>query len=217
MAGSVSAIICSVVRALVASAWLCQSRVNRAAEFANLGLSICTNEQDAPRLRHGHDVVGGPLGRSLQDLVGFLSDLHAYGIDLFLQCAGSRYPVTKRRQSLPDIAAELETRGHLTERGKRSRRRASRRCWPDEVAAFWLLKTEDWHARAMLASRLGLTANQLNEKQFYRQGFRCAFLRHYCSRPWRLRSGLEQSTFSQPAWPRSWGNGKQALIARPFG
>jgi DNA invertase Pin-like site-specific DNA recombinase len=28
------------------------------------------------------------LGRSLQDLVGFLSDLHAYGIDLFLHQQG---------------------------------------------------------------------------------------------------------------------------------
>ena len=35
-----------------------------------------------------------------------------------LGCAGSRYAVNKRRQSLPDVAAELETRGHLTERGK---------------------------------------------------------------------------------------------------
>ena len=35
-----------------------------------------------------------------------------------LGCAGSRYPVNKRRQSLRDVAAELETRGHLTERCK---------------------------------------------------------------------------------------------------
>ena len=32
------------------------------------------------------------LGRGLQDLVGFLSDLHAYGIDLFLHQRGSIRP-----------------------------------------------------------------------------------------------------------------------------
>jgi hypothetical protein len=32
-----------------------------------------------------------------------------------------------------------------------------------------------------------------------------------------LTLGFGAITFSQPAWPRSWGNGKQALIARPFG
>jgi hypothetical protein len=36
-----------------------------------------------------------------------------------LGCAGSRYPVNGRKQSLRDVAAELETRGHLNERGKR--------------------------------------------------------------------------------------------------
>ena len=35
-----------------------------------------------------------------------------------LGCAGARYPVNGRRRSLRDVAAELETRGHLTERGK---------------------------------------------------------------------------------------------------
>jgi hypothetical protein len=36
-----------------------------------------------------------------------------------LGCAGSRYPVNKRRLSLRDVAAELEARGHFNERGKR--------------------------------------------------------------------------------------------------
>jgi hypothetical protein len=47
-----------------------------------------------------------------------------------LGCAGSRYPVNKRRQSLPDIAAELETRGHLTERGKAFHGRDVASRWP---------------------------------------------------------------------------------------
>jgi hypothetical protein len=36
-----------------------------------------------------------------------------------LGCAGSRYPVNKRKWSLRDIAAEPEARGHFKERGKR--------------------------------------------------------------------------------------------------
>jgi hypothetical protein len=31
----------------------------------------------------------------------------------------ARYPVNGRKRSLRDVAAELETRGHLNERGKR--------------------------------------------------------------------------------------------------
>ena len=49
-----------------------------------------------------------------------------------LGCAGSRYPVNERKRSLRDIAAELEARGHLNERGKRSPRPRSRRCWRRE-------------------------------------------------------------------------------------
>jgi hypothetical protein len=33
-----------------------------------------------------------------------------------LGCAGSRYPVNKRKRSLRDIAAEPEARGHFNER-----------------------------------------------------------------------------------------------------
>jgi hypothetical protein len=36
-----------------------------------------------------------------------------------LGCAGSCCPVNKRKRSLRDVAAELEARGHLNERGKR--------------------------------------------------------------------------------------------------
>ena len=36
-----------------------------------------------------------------------------------LGCAGSRYPVNKRKRSLRDVAAELEAQGHLTAAGKR--------------------------------------------------------------------------------------------------
>jgi hypothetical protein len=43
-------------------------------------------------------LVGGPTGRSLQDLVAFLSELHALKIDLFLHQQGltRRHPPARR-------------------------------------------------------------------------------------------------------------------------
>ena len=42
------------------------------------------------------------LGRSLQDLVSFLSELHALRVDLFLHSAGPRHHDTGRQGHVPD-------------------------------------------------------------------------------------------------------------------
>ncbi len=42
------------------------------------------------------------LGRSLQDLVGFLSELHALKVDLFLKTAGARHDNAGRQGHVPD-------------------------------------------------------------------------------------------------------------------
>jgi hypothetical protein len=42
------------------------------------------------------------LGRSLQDLVGFLSEIHASGVDLFLTSAGHRHHHAGRQGDVSD-------------------------------------------------------------------------------------------------------------------
>src|SRR5262245_37603309 len=57
------------------------------------------------------------LGRSLQDLVGFLSEIHALGIDLYLQQQGldTRTPAGKAMFGMMGVFAEFE-RSMIAER-----------------------------------------------------------------------------------------------------
>ena len=68
------------------------------------------------------------LGRSLQDLVGFLSDLHAYGIDLFLHQQGldTTTPSGRMMFQMLGVFAEFE-RAMIRERVKSGLERAKAR------------------------------------------------------------------------------------------
>jgi DNA invertase Pin-like site-specific DNA recombinase len=65
------------------------------------------------------------LGRSLQDLVGFLSELHALGIDLFLHQQGldTRSPAGKAMFQMMGVFAEFE-RSMIRERVRAGLKRA---------------------------------------------------------------------------------------------
>ena len=65
------------------------------------------------------------LGRSLQDLIGFLSELHALGIDLFLHQQGldTRTPAGKAMFQMLGVFAEFE-RAMIQERVRAGLRRA---------------------------------------------------------------------------------------------
>jgi DNA invertase Pin-like site-specific DNA recombinase len=81
------------------------------------------------------------LGRSLQDLVAFLSELHALGIDLFLHQQGldTRTPAGKAMFGMMGVFAEFE-RSMIQERvragllrARREGKRLGRPPIPDEV------------------------------------------------------------------------------------
>jgi hypothetical protein len=59
------------------------------------------------RCGNGHGLSVDRLGRSLQDLVAFLSELHALGIDLFLSCASA----VKGNAAAARYTYECRTRG----------------------------------------------------------------------------------------------------------
>jgi DNA invertase Pin-like site-specific DNA recombinase len=63
----------------------------------------------AAEIRRGHGLVDR-LGRSLQDLVAFLSELHALGIDLFLHQQGldTTTPAGKAMFRMMGVFAEFE-------------------------------------------------------------------------------------------------------------
>ena len=65
------------------------------------------------------------LGRSLEDLVGFLSDLHAYGIDLFLHQQGldTTTPSGRMMFQMMGVFAEFE-RAMIQERVRAGLERA---------------------------------------------------------------------------------------------
>ena len=79
----------------------------------------------ASRIRHGHGV--DRLGRSLQDLVGFLSELHALKIDLTLRQQGldTTTPAGKAMFQMMGVFAEFE-RAMIQERVRAGLARASR-------------------------------------------------------------------------------------------
>src|SRR5215467_5922199 len=64
------------------------------------------------------------LGRGLQDLVGFLSELHALGIDLFLHQQGfdTTTPAGKAMFQMLGVFAEFERSDHPRARGSRASR-----------------------------------------------------------------------------------------------
>jgi hypothetical protein len=97
-----------------------------------------------------------------------------------LGCAGSRYPVNGRKRSLRDVAAELEARGHVNERGKRyaataiSRMLASGRAKAARIVPAALLAKAITHQRRRLFAAL------------FRLGFKCKLPRT----SWLCRGGV---------------------------
>jgi Resolvase, N terminal domain len=98
-----------------------------------------------PTLRHGHGVVRGRLGHSLQDLVGFLSNVHAYGVDLFLHQQGldTTTPSGRMMFQMLGLFAEFErarlvptssTSGAHQERAGRAADRGRRRLGKAELS-----------------------------------------------------------------------------------
>lgn len=83
--------------------------------------------KDAARRRFGMVMAWSVdrLGRSLQDLVGFLSELHALGVDLFLHQQGldTTTPAGKAMFQMMGVFAEFE-RSMIRERVKAGLRRA---------------------------------------------------------------------------------------------
>jgi DNA invertase Pin-like site-specific DNA recombinase len=83
--------------------------------------------KDAARRRFGMVMAWSVdrLGRSLQDLVGFLSELHAFGIDLFLHQQGldTTTPAGKAMFQMMGVFAEFE-RSMIRERVNAGLRRA---------------------------------------------------------------------------------------------
>src|ERR1700693_3328355 len=83
--------------------------------------------KDAARRRFGMVMAWSVdrLGRSLQDLVGFLSELHALGIDLFLHQQGldTSTPAGKAMFQMMGVFAEFE-RSMIRERVNAGLRRA---------------------------------------------------------------------------------------------
>jgi len=83
--------------------------------------------KDAARRRFGMVMAWSVdrLGRSLQDLVGFLSELHAFGIDLFLRQQGldTTTPAGKAMFQMMGVFAEFE-RSMIRERVNAGLRRA---------------------------------------------------------------------------------------------
>jgi len=64
------------------------------------------------------------LGRSLQDLIGFLSELHAIGVDLMLHQQGARHHDTGRQGDVPDDGRAEFERAMIRERVKAGLERA---------------------------------------------------------------------------------------------
>ena len=76
------------------------------------------------------------LGRSLLDLIGFLNEIHAYGVDLFLhqQALDTTGPMGKAMFQIMGVFSELERDGQHQSGAARWRQRASRR-WPGGCAS----------------------------------------------------------------------------------
>ena len=102
--------------------------------YTDHGISGAKSREERPAFdalakdagRRGFDMVMtwsvDRLGRSLQDLVGFLSDLHAYGIDLFLQL-DTTTPSGRMMFQMLGVFAEFE-RAMIRERVKSGLERA---------------------------------------------------------------------------------------------
>jgi DNA invertase Pin-like site-specific DNA recombinase len=89
--------------------------------------ALAKNAKDAARRRFDMVMAWSVdrLGRSLQDLVGFLSDLHGYGIDLFLHQQGldTTTPSGRMMFQMLGVFAEFE-RAMIRERVKSGLERA---------------------------------------------------------------------------------------------
>jgi DNA invertase Pin-like site-specific DNA recombinase len=75
------------------------------------------HDAGAAQIRRGHGLVGRPTRPSLQDLLGFLSELHALKIDLFLRQQGldATTPAGKAMFQMMGVFAEFE-RAMIAER-----------------------------------------------------------------------------------------------------
>ena len=86
------------------------------------------------------------LGRSLQDLVGFLTEVHALGINLFLHQQGIRHHHARRESAVPDDGRVRRVRacddprarqvGGWSGPGRRARRLDASASMPGEEAAI---------------------------------------------------------------------------------
>jgi DNA invertase Pin-like site-specific DNA recombinase len=99
--------------------------------YTDHGISVAQSRAERPAFdalakdaaRRRFDIVmawsADRLGRSLQDLVGFLSDLHAFGIDLFLHQQGldTTTPSGRMMFQMLGVFAEFE-RAMIRERGE---------------------------------------------------------------------------------------------------
>jgi len=96
------------------------------------------------------------LGRSLQDLVGFLAELHAKGVDLYLHQQGidTSTPAGKAMFQMMGVFAEFE-RTMIVERVKaglaRARAQGKRLGRPSAMTP-----TKERRVRAMLAKKIGV-------------------------------------------------------------
>lgn len=110
-----------------------------AGEYIDHGISGAKGRKDRPRLhallngvaRKEFDVVAAwsvdRLGRSLIDLVGFLQELHATGVDLYLHQQGinTTTPAGKALFGMMGVFAEFE-RGMIQERVRAGMARAKK-------------------------------------------------------------------------------------------
>jgi DNA invertase Pin-like site-specific DNA recombinase len=95
-----------------------------ADEFADKGISGAKGRDKRPEFdRLLREVVRGKidvvaawsvdwLGRSLQDLVGFLGELNSVGCDLYLEKASGRHNHPSRTGALPDARRICRVRAH---------------------------------------------------------------------------------------------------------
>ena len=101
------------------------------------------------------------LGRSLQDLVGFLSELHALKIDLFLRQQGldTTTPAGKAMFQIMGVFAEFERANGLARAQRRSDvvrpDRGGAQCWRKSLCSGWKQSHErprNRHLRTTLGS-----------------------------------------------------------------
>jgi len=135
------------------------------------------------------------LGRSLQDLVTFLSEIHALGIDLFLHQQGldTTTPAGKAMFGMLGVFAEFE-RAMIQERVRAwHERRLREQSWAGRVSRRKLKRPSEPHCASRVA--LGSARLPLSSGSIRQQSNGSAGRRHDCG--WTL-------DFRQPAARERW-------------